>query len=506
MDERLARYVRAQWTDLVGSAKQLCLGAGSAEAQDLVLSTLAKVAGRWPIVAGKDDPDRYVRRMLGRACRERDERREPSFQLMQVGIADGPLEAVDGAPVHEPVDRPADATPLYTADEALVVLARLVDRVRRRRLVAAGGAVVVVGAAVVTVAVSGGSAPHQAPPTNTSRVTEVAFPQLPTDYAGGVTAGGGYIWTIENHATRSGSQSFIVQRDPISGRVLGRYGVPEADDQIGYGLGKAWAWHDSDDFPTTAIATVDGSGDVDALTTRPSKAVEDATFTGDSAWFTEPTVNSVLRFPGSILRPARTSTIAGATFVVPLSESQVLVAGRTGTLHELPGGRPVRVGHRAPTLLSPAPQYGVWIGYGRQVSYWPSIGAAPTLTLRLPLTVGAVVGDPAHGVYVATRSDNPRHYDPYLVYYSPAALTAAHPQPTALLDGLVQAEHMVIDPAGGVVFTSNEGAVDLWYPRRAARARVNGRRASRPRWDNLVDAAGHAARRLRLVRSMAPHC
>ena len=65
-------------------------------------------------------------------------------------------------------------------------------------------------------------------------------------------------------------------------------------------------------------------------------------------------------------------------------------------------------------------------------TYQTAIDAAPTLTLRLPLNVGAVVGDPADGVYIATRSENPRHYDPYLIYYSPAALTAAHPRPTAV--------------------------------------------------------------------------
>ena len=75
MDERLVEYVGAQWTELVDYAKQVCDDADDAEAQELVLATLTRVAGRWPLVPDKDHPDEYVRRELARTITRRAKRR-----------------------------------------------------------------------------------------------------------------------------------------------------------------------------------------------------------------------------------------------------------------------------------------------------------------------------------------------------------------------------------------------------------------------------------------------
>jgi hypothetical protein len=86
-----------------------------------------------------------------------------------------------------------------------------------------------------------------------------------------------------------------------------------------------------------------------------------------------------------------------------------------------------------------------------------------------------VLGDPDHGVYVALRTDKPPGNKPYLVYYSPAALATADPVPTAVLHGVLAAEEMVADPAGGIVFVTNDGDVDAWHPTGLVGRGSNGR-------------------------------
>jgi hypothetical protein len=452
VDERLVAYVRAQWAELVGYATELCAHADLAEVQELVLATLARVSRRWRFVPDKDNPDVYVRQRLIRACVDRDKKREAdsaTYQVMDVGRAD--------APVRTPVG--------LSADEAIAVLARRVRRAHRSRLVAAGVAVVLVGVVVVVgVAGSGGTPLRRVPTPRHQVVRLLSFPQELTDFAGGVTAGGGYIWTIESRATKHGSRSFVVQRDPVSGRVIARYAVPEPDDHIAYGFGKAWAWHDNDDFPTTSIATVDLSGEIASSRTTPPIAIQDATFTANAAWFTEPKVNSVLLFSHGVLGAASTVSVSRPKFVVPLSSRSVLVGGGSNTLLALPSHRTYPLSGGPPTLLAPAPSYGFWVAHGRQMYYQSAISASHKLVLTMPLAIGAIIGGPATGVFVALRSDDPLNHDPYLVYYSPAALAQAHPVPTAHLDGLAQAEGMVADPAGGIVFVTNEGTVEAWRP------------------------------------------
>lgn len=466
MDERLVAYVGAQWADLVDYAHDLSSGAGKrddVEAQHLVLSALTTVAGRWWLLRDRDHPDAYVRRRVELACdgRGRQELPTEAFQVMEVGYVD----AASSANSNEAVPMATANATRYTPSQALAVLERRARRVRRHRLVASGSALaaaLVIG--VVTLSGSGNVAPRRPPAHRVRFVPPIAFPQKLTDFANGVTAGDGVIWTIESRTTPAGARSFVVERNPVSGRVQGRYAVPESDDHIAFGFGKAWVWHDNTDFAATAIATVDSAGSVDSFRSRPAIALADGAFTRDAAWFTEPEVNAVVRFPHGVLGAPLRLRSNGARFVVPVSSRSVLVAGRTSTLRELPGDRVVDSSLGAPTLLSPTSPYGIWIGHGRRLTYQSSLHTGPTVTLTLPLTVAAVVGDPADGVYVATRSENPLDYDPYLVYYASSALLTSDPQPTARLDGLLQAEGMVADPAGGVVFVTNEGTVDAWNP------------------------------------------
>jgi hypothetical protein len=345
------------------------------------------------------------------------------------------------------------------------LLERRVRSARWRWLAATSAAVVVIVVLAFSVAGSGGKAqptkPHRVAVTRVS----VGFANPPLDFAGGVTAGGGYIWTIENQPTKPGSISFVFRRNPVSGVILNRYRVPEQDDHIAFGLGRVWVWHDNNDFPRTDIATIDDTGDIDIAQTTPPIAIQSATFTADDAWFTEPGVNAVMRLPQGVLSLPRKSTVAGARFVVPLGRSSVLVDGPTSVARELPSGHPVSLGKGGPpTLVSPAPGYGFWVAHGKRLSYQAGVNAAPSLALTFPVAVGAVVGDPQDGVYVALRINNPPGNIPYLAYYSPADLAAGARQPTASLHGVLLAETLVANPSGGVVFTTNNGTVDAWRP------------------------------------------
>jgi RNA polymerase sigma-70 factor (sigma-E family) len=89
VDARLTEYVRGQWPALVRYAALLCGDAG--EAEEIVQSTLTRVALRWRFVDGKDNPDGYVRRALVRACIDSGKRRRretATEQLPEIGVSD----------------------------------------------------------------------------------------------------------------------------------------------------------------------------------------------------------------------------------------------------------------------------------------------------------------------------------------------------------------------------------------------------------------------------------
>jgi RNA polymerase sigma-70 factor (sigma-E family) len=73
VDARLTDYVRGQWPALVRYATLLC--GDASEAEEIVQSTLTRVAMRWRFIEGKDNPDGYVRRALVRACIDSGKRR-----------------------------------------------------------------------------------------------------------------------------------------------------------------------------------------------------------------------------------------------------------------------------------------------------------------------------------------------------------------------------------------------------------------------------------------------
>jgi RNA polymerase sigma-70 factor (sigma-E family) len=97
MDPRLTEYVRGQWPALVRYATMLC--GDPSEAEEIVQSTLTRVALRWRFVNDKANPDGYVRRALVRACIDsgKRRRREPALAELPDVAVDDRLRQVDDA-------------------------------------------------------------------------------------------------------------------------------------------------------------------------------------------------------------------------------------------------------------------------------------------------------------------------------------------------------------------------------------------------------------------------
>jgi RNA polymerase sigma-70 factor (sigma-E family) len=89
VDVRLSEYVRGQWPALVRYAT--LLSGDASEAEEIVQSTLTRVALRWRFVDDKDNPDGYVRRAVIRACIDSGKRRRRERaveRLPEIGVAD----------------------------------------------------------------------------------------------------------------------------------------------------------------------------------------------------------------------------------------------------------------------------------------------------------------------------------------------------------------------------------------------------------------------------------
>jgi hypothetical protein len=456
IDERLASYVRDQWPDLVEYAATQ--GGDAAGAPEIALSALTSVASRWRRVRGSDDLDAAVRAAVSRIGRQQREREGGAdYQIMQVGTID-PAEAA-------PADVLRSGEPVI---DPLPALARRVRRVRGRRLAGSAAGVAVVVVAVVLVVSSTGSDRH--PRRRAQRpvveAAPIAIPHALAAEPSSVAVGGGYLWTLELHPSSGRPGSTIVRRDLVSGRPEASYQVPGEDFGLAYGLGKVWAWGVNDTRRNeSAVSSLDPTtGAVHAVRLDKGEVIAGAAFTAEAGWFTEPKQNRVLLVaPDSHGLTVRVG-LPGARNVAPVSATSVVVSGTFGVMHELPANVLVQSGSPFLTYLSSTASYGVWIGHDNQLYYRTGIDDAPSVAVRLPLDVGLVTGDPATGVYVATRSNDPQHYDPYLVYYSPTALRAPRPRPTARLDGRVEVESMVSGQAGGIVFVTTSGAIESWNP------------------------------------------
>jgi hypothetical protein len=324
-------------------------------------------------------------------------------------------------------------------------------------------------AVVAAVPQSNPSIPTAPPPTRFVAMTTaqpVALPRLPYAYPGGVVAGGGYLWTVELHPSAKHPGSFIERRDPFTGRQEATYHVPEEDFTIAFGLGRVWTWGGGyRQGEPTIVSTIDPStGAIHSADVRPRAGIAGVAFAAGRAWFTEPGRGQVMSVDPDHLGDMHAIGIVGARDVVPVGPSAVVVSGTTGLLHKLPSNAILGTPSSSLTKLAAAPGYGVWIAHGRQLTYQPAINAPLTTTLHLPYPVSGVMGDPEQGVYVSLAGSKPPLDAPYLVYFSPRSLQAAHPRPTAALNGHIGVSSMAARPDGSVVFVTFDGGVWAWTP------------------------------------------
>ena len=515
----LAEYVAEHWDSLLAEADEIA--DEHVDRSEVVLDALTRVArGRAP--ADDADLDRRIRRQITGAAARRLRRSEasprgPADDLADIDVVEvapwaaaggwdtgTPDGEADGARSDADSAATAPATPDPDALDPVEALRARVRRARRRRTVelAAGAAVLVVAVVLVaTGAGEGGSGPagtNRAGPaganhiggqragTNHGRMADpngstdpnggtqsmgaasqnpVELPSSPEARPTGVAAGGGHLWTLELHPSGRRPNTTVVERDLGTGRREASYQVPGEDFGISYALGRVWVWGVESGIRNASVVTaldpVSGARWTKAVDTD---VIEAAGFTAHRAWFTEDGLSRVVAVTPAGHAEALRLRLSDASHVAATGPGSVVVSGDSDIMQLLPTGRPALAENAPPTLLASSRGYAVWIGEGADLFYRPHVAAPSTLHLRLPLRVALVVGDPTRGVYVATSSNDPQHFDPYLVYYSPRDLRAAHPQPSARLDGRVRVESMAPAPRGGLVFVTTDGQIEGWDP------------------------------------------
>lgn len=371
-----------------------------------------------------------------------------------------------------------EAPPMTVTTDPLPALARRTSRLRRHRaLIVPAAAVVVVLAVVLTLL--NGSSPVVGTTTKAAAATAPAPPvslsRLASANPSGVVTGAGFLWTVELHPSARHAGTTIERRDLRTGRPLQSYRVPGEDFGIGYGLGRIWAWGADDARPLlNEVSTLDpASGRVTSVGVG-TGSIQAVAFTSRGAWFTQPQRNRVVVLTANLRTGRGVFPADGARDIGTLATDSVVALDSAGAVLELPREVTINRNDLTLTLLSSTPSHGVWIGHGNDLSYQPTINSPLTVSLRLPLEAAHVVGDPATGVYVATESSNPQDASPYLVYYSPQSLRAAHPRPVARLDGDVEVQSMTAGVNGALVFVATDGSVIAWNPSRPAPAPAAG--------------------------------
>jgi DNA-directed RNA polymerase specialized sigma24 family protein len=366
----------------------------------------------------------------------------------------------------------APALPLAIRDPA-PELARHVRRLKHRRaaLVSAAAAVIVVVGATAALDRPGSTkTPVVAPPKHVvaaAPVVPVGLVVPASSRPSGITSGGGYLWTVELHPNARRGGTTIERRDLATGQREKAYRVSGEDFGIAYGLGRVWTWGASALRPLAwQVNSLDPVTGIVHTATLGSGPIEGVAFAGGRAWFTQAQRNRVVLLSPDVDGRSPPIDADGASDIAALSPTSVVVLSSAGQLLELPSN--VIINHTDPslTLVSSTPSYGVWIGHGGRLSYQPAIDSPLTVSLRLPLEIAHVVGDPTTGAYVATESSDPERVSPYLVYYSPQALKARHPRPTARLDGDVAVSAMSGGVDGGLVYVTTDGAIVSWNPSR----------------------------------------
>jgi hypothetical protein len=360
------------------------------------------------------------------------------------------------------------ATPPTRIVDPLADLDRRVSRARRRLSIISAIAVFVVTAAVVvplTLIGRGDSTPAVASPQPTPATWANA-------HVLAVAAGGGSVWSLEEHATAGADHADIVQRDPVTGAVEKHWIVSATYNFIGYSYGKVWVWGGGVSSAAESIAmTLDPTTGARSATAHLGRgnAFDSVVFAAEQAWAAVPERNRLLSFGfqdrGTTVN---VTTDRGIDSVVRLSRGLVATIGRDGSVVPIQQQGAFNPNRRIAAGAHPwvsAAGSTFWLSnrggdlYREDLARLRRIGS-PVALPRPPL---AVVADTSGGLYVALVNPRQSSAVPSLLFYSAAALGTAAPRPTAIRhDGEIHG--LAVDPAGGVLYTNSADALIHWNP------------------------------------------
>jgi hypothetical protein len=363
-------------------------------------------------------------------------------------------------------------TPATSTPDPLLDLNRRLGRARLRLTSAAlVGVVVVVAAVVVPLSLLGHR--HRGPQAKTMNVPVNAWSAQHVD---ALTAGGGFVWTIGIKSTPNDVISLIQRRDPVTGRVLASYRIPDPEQFISYGLGKVWAWGGGDGgYPDGRLSVLTpATGRVRSASLGFGKGLDTSAFgyaSNTSLGFAGHRAFGIRENSGGVvaidphdlaaadsqqpaLRIAKVQSILGGRGTVYVRGLQGVIGQYPATRTWPPNGPSEPITVRGFPLLVTAD--GFWAALNHELVHedinGTQIGAALPLprvaTERFLPAVTSVVVDRSGGLYAAIASVR-NTVD--LLYYSPAELRSAHPRPTAIHRGPA-VDRIEADPAGGVVY------------------------------------------------------
>jgi hypothetical protein len=364
-------------------------------------------------------------------------------------------------------------TPPTRIGDPLADLDRRVSRARRRLSITAATAVFVVTAAVVVpltlIGRGDGGSPTAGQPGHHPTSATWA-----TAHVIAVAAGGGSVWSLEEHAGGRSDHVDIVQRDPVSGVVMKHWQVGVNNDFIAFEYGRVWVWGGGDSAAPSTAMTLDPTTGVRSSTARLGRAnaLESVAFVNGHAWGAVPERQLAVRFSfGSNGRSVHVvkQHVSRLTDVVALGPTTLGLVTSTGQLesvqlsdvrmYQIPAGTRPWV-----SAAGAASGHVFWASHGTSV-YREDLttGRRTGSSVSLPGAPFDVVADSSGGLYVEQANPNDLPAVNSLRYYSSAALATASPQPTAER-AAGEVEGLAVDPAGGVVYTNSADALIHWNP------------------------------------------
>jgi hypothetical protein len=368
----------------------------------------------------------------------------------------------------------ADApTPPTATLDPLADINRRVGRARLRLgAVAMSVVAVLVAAIVVPIAMLGGRGS-----TVAGGPTEVPVTAWSSLGVTSVATGGGTVWTVVERFRNHGSVEVLQHRDPSTGAVIGRTRLPAPLHFVTYGLNEVWVWGGGDGaYPNGRMAEVSPDGTVRSnvslgygkgLITWASATGQAMAFAGRQGYGVRENGGVVATFqPGhpesarqdhvAIKGAQRLLTHGPAVYVI--GRHRVVFVGTYSPMrHRLIPMKGLSESSLGLPLAETPDGFWSWVDGGlvRKTVLGAQIGA----TVAVPGQPTAAVVDPQGGLYLAFASQ--QHAAAGLMYYSPAALRADAPRPTAVHHGR-GVFNLALDPAGGVVVQGH--GIGRWDP------------------------------------------